>query len=235
MSKLPDLPAVANLCSQVAKKLVNSDFKNNRVGDPTKINDKQQKKVKQFCKEYFDKAVDKHRSHAKKKADRPSKEPESKLEDTPNVESDEAVDVKMSDDEEDKPESMAMETDEPGDSLKRKRGETIKENGESMGSPVKRPRSSTPPPPPPPMTPGDREEGKQGPEGGACDIKQEHDDLADVKQDTETPPPPPPPPEDDSKPPIKTEDGESLPSNAVAKEEHSSELEESQHDAKGKT
>ena len=54
---------------EVAKKLVNSDFKNNRVEDPTQISEKQQKKVKNFCKEYFDKAVVKQREREKKKED----------------------------------------------------------------------------------------------------------------------------------------------------------------------
>lgn len=181
---------------QVAKKLVNSDFKNNRVDDPTKITEKQQKKVKQFCKEYFDKAVIKHRAHEKKKAAKQAKEPESKPEDTPNALSDEALDVKMSDDEDDKADdkSAILEAEDSGGSLKRKRDD--KENGTlaEIASPSKRPKSSTPtPPPPPPMTPGEGsgEELKQD-EKDPIDIKPEHenDELATVN----TPPPPPPPP-----------------------------------------
>ena len=180
---------------QVAKKLVNSDFKNNRVDDPTKITEKQQKKVKQFCKEYFDKAVIKHRAHEKKKAAKQAKEPESKPEDTPNALSDEALDVKMSDDEDQADDKSAiLEAEDSGGSLKRKRDD--KENGTlaEIASPSKRPKSSTPtPPPPPPMTPGEGsgEELKQD-EKDPIDIKPEHenDELATVN----TPPPPPPPP-----------------------------------------
>lgn len=53
---------------------MNSDFKNNRVADPTKISDKQIKQVKKYCKEYFDKAVSKHRAYDQKKQERKSKE-----------------------------------------------------------------------------------------------------------------------------------------------------------------
>ena len=147
-------------------------------------------------KEYFDKAVIKHRAHEKKKAAKQAKEPESKPEDTPNALSDEALDVKMSDDEDDKADdkSAILEAEDSGGSLKRKRDD--KENGTlaEIASPSKRPKSSTPtPPPPPPMTPGEGsgEELKQD-EKDPIDIKPEHenDELATVN----TPPPPPPPP-----------------------------------------
>lgn len=55
---------------EVSKKLVASDFKNNRVDDPTKITDKQEKKVKQFVREFFEKAVEKKKALDKKKADK---------------------------------------------------------------------------------------------------------------------------------------------------------------------
>ena len=38
----------------VAKKLVSSDYKAGRVDDPTKISEKQQKKVKSYCKDKSD-------------------------------------------------------------------------------------------------------------------------------------------------------------------------------------
>lgn len=162
------------LSEKVAKKLVNSDFKNNRIEDPTTISEKQQKKVKKFCKEYFDKAVVKHREYEKKKAERKAKETDSKAEDAQNGESktlgthqsekddesdNEALDVKMSDDEAEKEEnkSSPMDVEESGASLKRKREELEDDNGpiEECDSPSKRHRSSTPPPPPPPpMSPG---------------------------------------------------------------------------------
>lgn len=55
---------------EVGKKLVASDFKNKRVDDPTKISPKQEKKVKQYVKEYFEKAVAKKRAIDKKKRER---------------------------------------------------------------------------------------------------------------------------------------------------------------------
>lgn len=58
--KLPkdDLKKFTRECS---KKLVASDFKNGRVDDPTKISEKQEKKVKRYLKEYLDKVVEKKR------------------------------------------------------------------------------------------------------------------------------------------------------------------------------
>ena len=192
---------------QVAKKLVNSDFKNNRVDDPTNIDDKQQKKVKKYCKEYFDKAVIKYRVHEKKKKTtdqqgRGADDPKANEDAAVNGESeDEGVDVKMSDDEGDKPEEDSKDTPggteeaiELGGSLKRKRDEFKAEddgNGSGSLSPSKRQRSSTPPPPPPPppiMSPDANEEQDE----------EEPDEMIQVG-DTHTtrgtiPPPPPPPP-----------------------------------------
>lgn len=50
---------------EVGKKLVASDFKNKRVENPTKITEKQEKKVKQYVKDYLDKAVIKKKAHDK--------------------------------------------------------------------------------------------------------------------------------------------------------------------------
>lgn len=193
------------LSFQVAKKLVNSDFKNNRVDDPTNIDDKQQKKVKKYCKEYFDKAVIKYRAHEKKKTttDQQGKgadDPKANEDAAVNGESeDEGVDVKMSDDEGDKPEENikdapgdAEEDIELGGSLKRKRDEhqAEDENGSGNLSPSKRQRSSTPPPPPPPpiMSPDANEEQDE----------EEPDEMIQVGDNLTTkgtiPPPPPPPP-----------------------------------------
>jgi histone-lysine N-methyltransferase SETD2 len=49
--------------------LVDSDFKHGRVEDIFHISEKQQQKIKKYCKEYFEKAVEKHKAHAKKKAE----------------------------------------------------------------------------------------------------------------------------------------------------------------------
>ncbi|CZT08139.1 related to histone-lysine N-methyltransferase [Rhynchosporium agropyri] len=57
---------------EVGKKLVASDFKNNRVEDPTKISEKQEKKVKSYVRDFFEKAVQKRKAHDKKKAEKAS-------------------------------------------------------------------------------------------------------------------------------------------------------------------
>ncbi|KAA8643129.1 hypothetical protein EYZ11_005821 [Aspergillus tanneri] len=152
----------------VAKKLVNSDFKNNRVEDPTKIDEKQQKKVKKFCKEFFDKAVAKHRAYEHRKAQMQAKETESKTDDTPQVPSDdEAEDVKLSDDEGDKvgekEKSASVEDAQLG--VKRKREEESSagdgSHDDEATSSSKRQRSSTPPPPPPPPPPDEDNDNRE--------------------------------------------------------------------------
>ncbi|KAK3940359.1 hypothetical protein QBC46DRAFT_261060 [Diplogelasinospora grovesii] len=55
---------------EVNKKLVASDYKNKRVDDPTSITSKQEKKVKKYVKDFFDRAVEKYRAHEQKKAAR---------------------------------------------------------------------------------------------------------------------------------------------------------------------
>lgn len=58
---------------EVNKKLVSSDYKNNRVEDPTSIPPKQAKKVRKYAHDFFDRAVAKYTEHEKKKAHNPSK------------------------------------------------------------------------------------------------------------------------------------------------------------------
>ncbi|KAL1878813.1 hypothetical protein VTK73DRAFT_7466 [Phialemonium thermophilum] len=55
---------------EVNKKLVASDYKNNRVEDPTSISEKQEKKVKHYVKDFFQRAVEKYDEHEKRKAER---------------------------------------------------------------------------------------------------------------------------------------------------------------------
>ncbi|CZR54666.1 related to histone-lysine N-methyltransferase [Phialocephala subalpina] len=61
---------LANGSSKVGKKLVASDFKNNRVEDPTKISEKQEKKVKKYVRDYFEKAVEKKKAIDKRKKEK---------------------------------------------------------------------------------------------------------------------------------------------------------------------
>ncbi len=148
---------------------MSSDFKNHRVEDPTKISSRQEKHVKKYVKEYFDKAVAKKREHDKKKAERRGKEGDSAASPTPATvadvkeegESDGDQDMAMSDDDEDaKPKLESATPVTPSDQLlqaeklKRKRDQdedldsTKVEDNEA--TPSKRPRSESPPPPPPP-------------------------------------------------------------------------------------
>lgn len=176
----------------MAKKLVNSDFKNHRVEDPTQIDEKQQKKVKKYCKEYFDKAVAKHRAyeHRKNEKSRPGTDRDSKAADTPNGAgaSDDELDVKMSDDEGDNNHNDNKETSPTATEggIKRKRTGTTTED-DAMAA-TKRQRSSTPPPPPPPP---------DGEPPNSDDANMSTPAGTDMERPIDTPPPPPPPPSDD--------------------------------------
>ncbi|KAL2824008.1 hypothetical protein BDW59DRAFT_148048 [Aspergillus cavernicola] len=180
----------------VAKKLVNSDFKNNRVTDPTQIDDKQQKKVKKFCKEFFDKAVAKHHAHEHRRAEKPTKESEPNHKPaTPaggqSEGEDETRDLKMSDDEGSTERGLTS-------NLKRKRDELSVGDGntpdESTPTSSKRQRSSTPPPPPPPAMSPDDDDVSVG-----SDVEAEDDaDEVILVGDPTPPPPPPPPPQEDT-------------------------------------
>ncbi|KIX02748.1 uncharacterized protein Z518_08690 [Rhinocladiella mackenziei CBS 650.93] len=163
---------------EIAKKLVASDFKAGRVKDPTKIDERQQKKVKEFCKQFFEKAYQKHKKHEMEKAAREKgKQPTAVdgvvvaspagLPPTGDIslENDEEG-VKMSEDE-DVDNEATPSAQSPSDrngaaTLKRKRSDgedstVIKEGNdqEPPGSPLKRVNMEidTPPPPPPPPAP----------------------------------------------------------------------------------
>jgi histone-lysine N-methyltransferase SETD2 len=55
---------------EVGKKLVASDFKNGRIDDPTKISEKQEKKVKAYVRQFFEKAVEKKKELDKRKKEK---------------------------------------------------------------------------------------------------------------------------------------------------------------------
>jgi histone-lysine N-methyltransferase SETD2 len=151
-----------------SKKLVEGDYKKNRVSDPTApISEKHQQTVKSYCKNFFDKAAAKQKEREKHKAAKQA----SKTNGNPAL----AEDTKMTDDEaEPEPTSTPMDEDA---TLKRKREEEqLQPNSDGSNSPSKRQKSTPPPPPPPPPDSGDSE----------C-REQEADDP--------TPPPAPPPPE----------------------------------------
>ncbi|CAG8124305.1 unnamed protein product [Penicillium olsonii] len=135
---------------ETAKKLVESDYKKNRVTDPTKVSSKHQQTVKSYCKSFFDKAASKYETREKRKS--------MKSEDAtpvPDVDADVDGDAQILDDE------VALPSpDDEEASLKRKREGTLNVDGANDGdiSPSKR-QKSTPPPPPPPPPPADSPDG----------------------------------------------------------------------------
>lgn len=166
------LAAGVDFQTQIAKKVVNSDYKNKRVENPTKISEKQEKQVKKFVKEFLDKAA------AKSQMRQPSKTEKDAKSDTKEAapatihgdikmvkkeeEDDGDVSMKMQDDEDIKDELKSASPITPvdqiqnGEGLKRKRKDEANENGveiEEGATPSKRVRSITPPTPPPPPPP----------------------------------------------------------------------------------
>ena len=154
---------------EISKKLVNSDFKNERVGDPTKITSRKEKQVKMYVKEYFDKAAAKHKERELRKAERKAKQaipPESSAiagaaeKKNEEHESDADQDMAILDDEDEK---LKVESTTPitprdyvlaADGLKRKREDVEGVKSEDPDStPSKMLKSETPPPPPPPPPP----------------------------------------------------------------------------------
>ena len=162
----------------MGKKLVDSDFKNNRVEDPTKISTRQEQHVKQFVKAYFEKAVAKRDAHEKKKAERQARKVCKGAPSTaslyvarsgnmgPDEQNGAEHGMDMSDDEgnETKPGSATPNTPASqvpnGDALlKRKRHQEDEVEGipnHEQATPTKRLKSETPPPPPPPPPPAEQ-------------------------------------------------------------------------------
>lgn len=152
---------------KISKKLVNSDYKNQRVDDPTRVSSRQEKQVKKYVQEYFEKAVAKKKEHDKKKAERKGNADEGGFsEGTPpkpcvkEAESDDEQDMAMSEEEDEKPKRESATPVTPMDQLliseglKRKRGidsnPSFTEKGDEEATPSKRLKSESPPPPPPP-------------------------------------------------------------------------------------
>ncbi|KAF9874023.1 SET domain-containing protein [Colletotrichum karsti] len=148
------------LGKDINKKLVSSDYKKNRVQDPTApLDQKQARKVKTFVKEFFDRAVVKMKNHEKDRAARQSKDKEPNAAglsaDGDVTVADVAGEVTLSDDED------AAST---GDSEKKRKREEQTANSPTMspsdGPSAKRFKDGNaedgappPPPPPPPSEP----------------------------------------------------------------------------------
>ena len=142
---------------EVSKKLTTSDFKAGRVNNPTKLDDKQQKKVKEYCKQFFDRAAHKHKKQEEDRASKQKSNGTTVAQSTPledlSVIKTEDEDIKMSDHE------ITPEVETPSEqstTLKRKHEEMspgIKEEDDPSMSPLKKVAIATPPPPPPPPAP----------------------------------------------------------------------------------
>ena len=134
--------------------------------DPTKISSRQEKQVKKYVHDYFEKAVVKKKEHDRKKSERKAKE----LEAGGSLSSTTATKVKKEEEKSDGEHDVAMSDDEDAklkresatpvtpldpqsnaEGLKRKREEDEPDDlKRDDATPSKRLRSETPPPPPPP-------------------------------------------------------------------------------------
>ena len=183
---------------EIAKKLVKSDFEKGRVKDPTKIDEKGQKKVKEYCKDYFEKAAHKHKKHeelrATKKATKgeaatpTATSPNPAQEFSPPEMKDEHQngrgDVEMDD-------AGTPETPSDSHGLKRKRVDSSpiqQENDGQANSPAKKLATEAAPPPPPPPAPPNETPPTGTPEAvGMGDQHHDHDtnfkdkSMADVR------------------------------------------------------
>lgn len=181
---------------QISKKLVNSDYKNNRVEDPTRITSRKEKQVKLHVKEYFDKAAAKRRDHERRKTEQREKggdvsklsqegDHDMKKED----DSDGEAGIDITDDEIEKDRQRSDTPGTPkhqlvnGELLKRKRdGSSGSKDEDPDATPNKRFKSETPPPPPPPPPPPSNE--KVPEESTLSDMLLEESGNADNYQDS---------------------------------------------------
>ncbi|KAK5989187.1 SET domain-containing protein 2 [Cladobotryum mycophilum] len=156
-SKLPK-EELKRLGKDVAKKVVASDFKNNRVSDPSlPLTEKQERNIKKFVKDFLDRAVEKFESHQKKRVAGVAKK-ESTGDQAPN---DKPASVAESGAAADEAEDLVLsDADSPeGADRKRKRDDEVVDsivNTQADGPDMKRLKEdgasgvSPPPPPPPP-------------------------------------------------------------------------------------
>ncbi|KAH6890501.1 hypothetical protein B0T10DRAFT_321439 [Thelonectria olida] len=158
--KLPK-EELKRLGKDVAKKVVASDYKNDRVGDPSAaLSDRQAKKLKKYVKDFLDRAVEKFMEHQRRKTSRDTRE----LAKGTHSGAKHAVDSPQAEGgprgEED---TIMSDIDGPGSSGSP--GRKRKRDGEAVDSPSLTPsdgplmkklrddeldETSTPPPPPPP-------------------------------------------------------------------------------------
>jgi hypothetical protein len=200
---------------EVGKKLVASDFKHNRVEDPTKVTEKQIKKVKQYVKEYFERVVDKKRKVEREKREKAKldgvngsssneKGPksndnmaelnDSKLEELPSKEE---IEVEMSDDDE-----------------KDIGGSFIIEQSPSVTTPFETPDLKR-----------KRDDDDFGTPTDDTESNKRFKDLGDTESAGISPPPPPPPPPADGLP-EELQESEDQPVKEETEEEREHRLQE---------
>lgn len=170
--KLPK-EELKRLGKDVAKKLVASDYKNNRVNDPAApLTEKQERNIKKYVKDFLDRAVAKFEAHHKRKASETSKKGpdteqgangkptpdadkagESPIDSPPEPEA-AADDIVLSDVEDDSPDAPDRKRKRDIDAVEASASpldgpdmKRLKEDGADGATPP-------PPPPPPPENPG---------------------------------------------------------------------------------
>lgn len=143
----------------VNKSLVASDYKHNRVDDPTYISEKTEKKVKKYVKDFLDKAVVKHREHEKHKAEREMQSGSIKAEGTSAIKAVTSVETSGASHRDDDIVMSDVEDALTSSPVKRKREEDVDMMETSLTPEevpsIKRlkeetPEEASPPPPPPP-------------------------------------------------------------------------------------
>ncbi|TQW00458.1 SET and WW domain-containing protein [Cordyceps javanica] len=144
------------LGKDISKKLVASDYKNNRVTDPTaKLNDRQARKIKAYVKEFLDRAVHKYAAQKKEQGTPGGSAENSAIQLSETATAGKGDDVELSDlDMDDSPASRkrkhddAADTDLP-DATPTTDGPEMKRLKEDEVGAAATP--SPPPPPPPPL------------------------------------------------------------------------------------
>lgn len=185
-----DIKRFAKECS---KKLVNSDFKNKRVTDPSKIDLKQEKAVKKFVTEFFERAVVKKKEHDQRKGQGSNQTDAGDMQ----VDSPKDANITGTDSNNDISASLSPAK------LKRSRNEESSTTGASHEDDPqgKKARVSAPaPPPPPPPAGGVREEDMHvgsddyssvegfSIKGAAAGLQQRQPKYAESPMQTATPP-----------------------------------------------
>lgn len=202
------------VAKKLSKKLVSSEYKHNRVLDPTKVNPKAAEKIKAYVREGFENAVKADRERRHRKARQTAKEPndvtlvtdETSLTQKAKVGSDVDDDDTIISDDDKQPEIKAetstpltpMDMVPPSEGLKRKRQSADNTDGfyaANTSTPSKRLRSVTPPfATPPALQESDVPVLDETQNEGGLQHIYPNTDGVELNHQLQAPPPPPPPP-----------------------------------------